>query len=514
MSSEPRAPQPHELYRPIELMFDGSDVIPADRTPLTVRARHEASDAERIVPGFWDGGTTYRVRFAPDLEGEWSWISESADAALTGARGAFEVVRGADRGPVRVAHRFHFAHADGTPFRPVGATAYNWLHQDEPLFSATLDAIADAGFNKFRFMVFPQGGGYVEHSPTLMPFEKTTSETGGLRWDVTRPVPEFFQRLDRAVEVLGERGIQADVLIYNAYDRGQFGLNELTEEEDAVYLRYLVARLGAYSHVWWSLCNEFDQLERPADRWDRTGALLAETDPHDHLRSIHNWIELYDNNQPWVTHASIQNGSVTTEFGRANLYRDVYGKPVVLDEIKYEGDIPDRWGHLDAEQLVHQFWIATVAGTYASHGESFVTGSGSLHMVEGGALRGDSPARLAFLRTILEEVDGPGLDPIDKWDDPAYVAGIPRRLYLQYLGASAPAQWAFRLPIGVPGERPEPGDRYEVDVIDTWNMTVTPVGRTFTLDDVRRNDAYDRASAPIELSEGEALALRITRVEA
>ena len=86
---------------------------------------------------------------------------------LAGRTGAFEVSRGADHGPVRVVHRFHFAHADGTPFRPVGATAYNWLHQDEPLFSTTVDAIAEAGFNKFRFMVFPQGGGYIEHVPTL-----------------------------------------------------------------------------------------------------------------------------------------------------------------------------------------------------------------------------------------------------------------------------------------------------------------------------------------------------------
>ncbi|WP_194396637.1 DUF4038 domain-containing protein [Microbacterium atlanticum] len=502
-------PQPNALYRPTELTFEGAEVIPADRTPLTLHAQHAPSGEERVVPGFWDGDTTYRVRFAPDLAGEWTWRTESGDPALDGRSGSFDVTAGDDRGPVRVAHRFHFAHADGTPFRPVGATAYNWLHQDEPLFSSTVGAIAEAGFNKLRFMVFPQGGGYIEHVPALMPFEKTDG-----RWDVTRPVPEFFQRLDRAVEVLGERGIQADVLIYNAYDRGQFGLNELTEEEDAVYLRYLVARLAAYPHVWWSLCNEFDQLERPDDRWDRTGALLAKIDPYDHLRSIHNWIELYDNNQPWVTHASIQNGSVTTDFGRANLYRDVYGKPVVLDEIKYEGDIPDRWGHLDAEQLVHQFWVATVAGTYASHGESFVTPSGSLHMVEGGPLIGDSPARLAFLRRLLEEVDGPGLDPIDKWDDPAYVAGIPRRLYVQYLGRSAPASWSFRLPIGFPGERPEEGDRFRVDVIDTWNMTVSPVDGVFTLDDVQRNDAYDRTSPAVDLPEGEALALRITRIEA
>lgn len=498
---------PHEKYRPIELAFTGRALPVSAEAPFSVRFRH-AAHADVVVDGFWDGGTAYRARFAPPAEGEWSWTVEGARTELDTSGGSLQVARGDEHGPVRVAHRFHFAHADGTPFRPVGATAYNWLHQDEPLFSSTVDAIAEAGFNKFRFMVFPQGGGYVAHVPELMPFEKTDG-----RWDVSRPVPAFFQRLDAAVRTLGERGIHADVLVYNAYDRGQFGLDELTEEEDAVYLRYLVARLAAYPHVWWSLCNEFDQLERPAERWDRTGALLAEIDPYDHLRSIHNWIEIYDNNQPWVTHASIQNGAVTTDFGRANLYRDVYGKPVVLDEIKYEGDIPERWGDLDAAQLVHQFWIATVAGTYASHGESFITASGSLHMVEGGALRGESPARLAFLRRILEEVDGPGLDPIDKWDDPAYVAGVPRQVYVQYLGRSAPASWDFRLPVGFPGERPEPGDRFEVDVIDTWNMTVTPVGRVFTLDDVQRNDAYARASEPVALPEGAAIALRITRIE-
>ena len=188
----------HSLYRPVELAFEAPSALAVGlEAPLTVTFRH-ADAGDIAVPGFWDGGTTYRVRFAPDLEGEWSWTSESADAALAGRTGAFEVSRGTDHGPVRVAHRFHFAHADGTPFRPVGATAYNWLHQDEPLFSSTVDAIAEAGFNKLRFMVFPQGGGYIEHVPSLMPFEKTDG-----RWDVTRPVPAFFQRLDRAVECAG-----------------------------------------------------------------------------------------------------------------------------------------------------------------------------------------------------------------------------------------------------------------------------------------------------------------------
>ncbi len=41
VSSALRAPQSSELYRPIELTFEAADLIPADRTPLTLRVRHE-----------------------------------------------------------------------------------------------------------------------------------------------------------------------------------------------------------------------------------------------------------------------------------------------------------------------------------------------------------------------------------------------------------------------------------------------------------------------------------------
>lgn len=499
----------HPLYSPFELVFAGSvEPIPADRVPVRVRFEH-ADGTEIVVAGFWDGDDRYVARFTPERAGAWAWSTVSDEPSLDGRAGSFDAAGTRGHGPVRPAHTFHFAHADGTPFRPVGATAYNWLHQDDPLFSATPGHLAAAGLNKLRFMVFPQAGGHIERFPELLPFEKDASGA----WDVSRPVIPFFRRLDDAVRLLAAHGIEADVLILNSYDGGHFGLDALTEEQDAAYLRYLVARLSAFPNVWWSLCNEFDLLtDRPAARWDRLGAILAAEDPHEHPRSIHNWMELHDHNQPWITHASIQNGSATTEFGRASLYRDVYRKPIVLDEIKYEGDLPDRWGHLTGAELVHQFWIATVAGSYASHGESFLLLNGSLHMVQGGPLQGESPARLGFLRSILDDLVIPGLDPIDKWDDLAYVAGEPRRQYVQYLGVPDTATWTFRLPQGNKGARLEVGDEFEVDVIDTWDMTITPAGRRFVLSDALRNEAFAAASDPVELPQGRALALRITRV--
>ncbi|WP_159618379.1 DUF4038 domain-containing protein [Ruania rhizosphaerae] len=503
--------QPHEIE-----LTGPEQPIRADRVPFQATFTHEGGRSMTVL-GFWDGERRYLARIAPPLTGTWTWRTTSDAAELDDRSGEFtaEPAEPAEsdnsrpaHGVVRVNSRFHFAHEDGTPFRPVGATVYNWIHQDEPLRTETVASLSEAGLNKLRFMVFPQAGGYVEHVPELMPFEETADG-----WDVSRPNIEFFRRLDSLVADLGSRGIEADVLIFDAYDRGVFGLNELTESQDAAYLRYLVARLGAYPNVWWSLCNEFDQMtDRPTERWTRAGELLAEIDAHDHLRSIHNWIELYDYNQPWVTHVSIQNGFATEALGRASLYRDVYGKPVVLDEIKYEGDCPERWGQLSGQELVDRFWITTSSGCYASHGESFVTESGSLHIVEGGRLRGESPVRLGFLREVLEGLNVPGLDPIDKWDDPACVVGEPREQYLVYLGREAPAEWTFRLPQGHGGDRLEVGDAFAVEIIDTWNMTRTPAPESFTLTDVQRNDAYATGNPPLSLPEGEAIALLITRV--
>jgi hypothetical protein len=155
---------------------------------------------------------------------------------------------------------------------------------------------------------------------------------------------------------------------------------------------------------------------------------VLKDDPYNHLRSIHNGTILYNQTHPWVTHASIQNGSAVADFGRAVLYRDVYRKPIVLDEVKYEGNIPLRWGNISAEEMVHRFWQGAIAGTYAGHGETYLHPKDILWWSKGGVLHGQSPPRIAFLRKILEEGPPEGLEPIDKWQEP-HIAGKKGEYY-------------------------------------------------------------------------------------
>jgi hypothetical protein len=244
----------------------------------------------------------------------------------------------------------------------------------------------------------------------------------------------------------------------------------------------------------------------PAD-WDRFFQIVQAGDPYGHLRSIHNGTLLYNHTLPWVTHASIQNGSAVEDYGRAVLYRDVYYKPIVFDEVKYEGNLPQRWGNLSAEEMVLRFWEGTIAGTYVGHGETYLHPDDIIWWAKGGLLHGQSPPRLAFLRKIMEEGPPEGLEPIDKWQDFPF-AGKGGEYYLGYFGRETFTEWPFEL---YKAELSE-GMKFTVEVIDTWSMTITPVEGVF---EIRKKDDYtfaDKDGRSVPLPGKPYMALRIRRV--
>jgi len=181
--------------------------------------------------------------------------------------------------------------------------------------------------------------------------------------------------------------------------------------------------------------------------------------------------------------------------------------------VKYEGDIPRRWGNLSAEELVFRFWNATVAGTYATHGETFLSPDDVLWWSKGGVLKGQSTPRLAFLKSVLATSPPEGIEPIDKWQNPEY-GGQPAKYYLVYLGKRTPSSWSFAIPKPPqgPGLPLAAGMTFTAEVLDTWQMTVTPVPGTFTLK--QRDDYFyaDEAGRAIALPGRPYMAIRLTRV--
>jgi hypothetical protein len=83
-------------------------------------------------------------------------------------------------------------------------------------------------------------------------------------------------------------------------------------------------------------------------------------------------------------------------------------------------------------------------------------------------LHGESAPRIAFLRQIIEDAPAGGLTPMEDLWIWTRISGSSNGDYrLIYFGPHQPKKWTDALP---------DSGRYTVDLIDTWMMTITPIG--------------------------------------
>ena len=425
--------------------------------------RHKAREIR--VPGFYDGDGIYRLRFMPEAEGEWRFETRSATPALNGQTGSFTVTPPSEgnHGPVRVRNKFHFAYADGTPFLSFGTTCYAWTHQPEAEQEKTLKTLSGTRFNKIRMGVFPKDYPYNTNEPLHDVYELVDGKR-----DFDRPNYAAFRHFETQIGRLRDLGIEADVIMFHPYDR--WGYCDMSEAQDYHYVAYIAARFAAYRNLWWALANEYDFMidTKPMERWDRFFQILGEEDPYRHLKSIHNGHAdaNYDHRKPWVTHTCIQHPDVK----RTQDWRDRWGKPVINDEPEYEGDIIQCWGNISAQELTHRFWTMMMRGGYVGHGETYSHPEDLLWWAKGGELHGQAWKRIGFLRDLLEEDARDGFEPIGpeiRWPWHRISGARDGDTTIIYFGEHQPVIWTLGLP-------KEDGD-YQLDLIDTWNMTVTPL---------------------------------------
>lgn len=438
--------------------------------------------------GFYDGDGTYRIRFMPSMAGDYTFRLE-ASFLTEPAEGAFSVLpaRAENHGPVRVAAQYHFAYEDGTPYYSVGTTCYVWALQSDDMIERTLALLTQARFNKLRFCIFPKHYMYNLGEPRSYPYEGTPMDSSvlstsnfmryfgnreGNDWDFSRFNPEHFRHLEHCIAALAERGVEADIIVMHPYDR--WGFSKMSAIEDDLYWHYVVARFSAFHNVWWSLANEYDLMpQKSIGDWERYASILCEKDSYHHLRSIHNCKGFYDYSRPWVTHCSIQRQECYMCAEYVDRWREIYKKPVVIDEMSYEGNVPSGWGNISGEEMIRRFWETVCRGGYPGHGETYHSEDGPVWWSHGGALHGESWKRVGFLYDILSAVPGHGLEPLaGHWD---IVGAVPqsefiepvKSWYLFYFSFMQPCMRDFYI---------NDTTRFAVDVIDTWNMTIEPQG--------------------------------------
>ena len=446
------------------------------------------------APGFYDGEGIYKIRFMPHKEGKWTYVTTSNVKKLDNNTGGFVCTPALknNHGPVVVKDTVYFAYADGTPHHSFGTTCYAWVHQGDSLAELTLKTLSKGYFNKMRMCIFPKSYDWNHNEPVYYPFEGTPLKN----WDFTRFNPAFFRNIGKRIQQLDSLDIQADLIVFHPYDR--WGFSSLDRETEDMYIEYLIARFAAFKNVWWSMANEYDFMRnKKLGDWDYYIEQFGKKDPFHHLIGIHNGVRFYDHTNPYITHASIQNEDTY----RAKEFRKTYKKPVVFDECRYEGNIPWSWGNLTAQTLTEKFWRGITNGGYVGHGETYVTenpvklpnkSSDILWWSKGGILRGESPERIKFLRTIIENAP-PQMKPIPLFTwMPFSCIGVENEYYLGYLNDAQPRSIVIDLPKDA---------LYQVEVIDTWNMTITPLQKKFS------------GRSLIELPQKPYMAIRIIKQE-
>ena len=418
------------------------------------------------VDGFYDGDGTWKVRWMPKERSSCTFKTHSNDTALGGVSGRFivEAPSAGEHGPVHVTKTYHFDYADGSPYFLLGTTSYNWLNRDPALQERTLAALRQTGFTKLRFGLFPKWYRFNRVDPPTFPYPRGSDG----QFDFERFDPAFFANVENRIQELNALGIQADVILFHPYDN--WGFAKMDPAHNEAYLHYVVARLAAFSNVWWTMANEYDLL--PPRDWDRLTALVHNSDPYDHPVGIHNFASWYDHSKPWIDHVILQDGSPQAARSAA-IARKRYRKPVVVDEYGYEGNNSEPWGELTGPEELSRHWDITMAGAYASHGDTYVHPGGVLWWAAGGELDGESPARLAFLKSVMTSLPFQDMVPAPELVVNGSVLAKPGEAYLFRVA------WGEKQFLTPPSQiRLMGAQRFKVELIDPWRMKIYLLGYT------------------------------------
>ncbi len=289
----------------VDLTFEAHN-LPVVPFRSILQARVTAPDGrEFLLPGFFDGESSYIIRFSGDMPGDWKWITRSELPALAGLTGRFEVAAMTRQGRhgalvTSGTHLQAFEYEDGTP-APVLAAEIDWIFaldlQNEngevPKTERLLDHVADAGINQVVFNVYAHDVSWEKDrdlpprydygSPAVWPYGGSNDEP-----DYSTLNTAFFDHIDRVVMAMHEREITAHMMIY-VWNK-LVNWPTMRSTADNMYFDYVVSRYQAFPNLVWDISKEalgygHDDITYIDDRIER----LRKLDGYGRLVSVHDY---------------------------------------------------------------------------------------------------------------------------------------------------------------------------------------------------------------------------------
>ena len=221
------------------------------------------------IHGFFNGKKEYLLRFTPPKSGKWTFETKSPSKELNGKNGSLTVSPAATnrKGGVVIdsTNPRQFQYENGESCYPI-AFESDWLFaldaenpSDIPSTRKFVDTLADNGFNQIVLNVFAYDVNWAKDekltnefdygSPNVFPFGGTNQSPDHDKLNV-----EYFQRFDRVVEYLDEKGITAHLMIY-VWNKN-VNWPPANSPADNRYFDYVVKRYQAYPNIVWNISKE------------------------------------------------------------------------------------------------------------------------------------------------------------------------------------------------------------------------------------------------------------------
>ncbi|MCJ7695082.1 MAG: DUF5060 domain-containing protein, partial [Anaerolineaceae bacterium] len=315
--TDPATPTPipsFSLYQSVEFVLTGPNSIGMGTpNPFQIEVEITLSGPggqTYTVPGFFDGdgnggmdGSTWKVRFNPDVPGSWTFISSSVEPLLDGHIGTFNVIDD------RVCQTYQ---PGGLPeFDCVGRLEHTgdhylrfsngtyWLKggEDDPEdflapginagFSnkyQAIDYLASQGANSLYMMLNNVGG----DGNNVWPWVGATSseaQNNHERFDLVK-----LTEWEDLFAYLQSRGMVLHLVFED--DSGWTGFNH------ALFYRQMIARFGHHKGLIWNISEEYNE-NYTADQVKAFAQLVRDLDPYEHPITVHLFGSL-DNWLPFV----------------------------------------------------------------------------------------------------------------------------------------------------------------------------------------------------------------------
>lgn len=328
--------------------------------------------------GFWDGGSSFRIRCAFPVPGNWQWQTECSDttnAGLHGQRGSVNVsaYKGTNtlyqHGFLKVSeNRRYLEFNDANPFLWIGDTA--WAAPMKASDEEWDRYIADRATKHFTVIQIAPASEWAGDRDRLG--QKPFTDKSCAEWN-----PAFWQSFERKVQRANERGLV--IMLVGLMEP----VSRYPESSKAcLFARNIVARLfGNFVSFSPSFDSNYMPLADDVGRAARDATAV-------HLITQHPgtpWnqpipifsTQYYD--KPYLDFVGVQSGHNGGHIDwcahhaiewNLHLYRHEPHKPVINLEAMYDGHGTNGWRAVDARSLGWRTWLSGATGYTYGAGES------------------------------------------------------------------------------------------------------------------------------------------------